>query len=128
MKTFLVYSKKPLGFISSVRDVSKLKFIKYGFNWLYFIDFLNIFYSLKRNFIVIAALFVAVYFLFSESAYLQTFFIITIAFFAYSMEGFFLRKRKYKIISTIEAKNTKQAKELFLKEYILNKRELIVKK
>ena len=128
MKTFLVYSKKHLKFISSIEDISKLKFIKYGFNWLYFIDFLNILYSLKRNFLVIAALVIAVYFLFSGNAHLQTFFIITIAFFAYSMEGFFLRKRKYKIISTIEAKNAKQAKEIFLKEYILNERELLAKK
>ena len=126
MKTFLVYSKKPMKFIASVNDISSVYFVKYGFNWFYLIDFLNIFYSIKRRFFVITAMLMAVYVLFSNNSTLQIVCVISIALLAYILEGFFLKKRKYQLIATIEAKNVKQAKELFLKDYILQQNRVFV--
>ena len=126
MKTFLVYSKKPMKFIASVKDISSVYFVKYGFNWFYLIDFLNIFYSIKRRFFVITTMLMAVYVLFSNNSTLQIVCVISIALLAYALEGFFLKKRKYQLIATIEAKNVKQAKELFLKDYILQQNRVFV--
>ena len=126
MKTFLVYSKKPMKFIASVKDISSIQFVKYGFNWLYFIDFLNIFISFRRKFYAITVILTAVYILFSNNSTLQIACVISIALLAYILEGFFLKKRKYQLIATIEAKNVKQAKELFLKDYILQQNRVFI--
>ncbi len=126
MKTFLVYSKKPMKFIASVKDISSIQFVKYGFNWLYFIDFLNIFISFRRKFYAITAILTAVYIVFSNNSTLQIACVISIALLAYILEGFFLKKRKYQLIATIEAKNVKQAKELFLKDYILQQNRVFI--
>jgi hypothetical protein len=126
MKTFLVYSKKPMKFISSVKDISNVHFVKYGFNWLYLIDFLNIFHSMKRKFFVITVMLVSVYVLFSSNSPLKVSCIVSIALLAYALEGFFLKTRKYQLVATIEAKNTKQAKELFVKDYILQRNRVFI--
>lgn len=126
MKTFLVYSKKPKQFIFSVHDISSLQFVRYGFSIAYLIDLFNIFHSIRRKFFVITAMLIAVYVLFWENTALQTLFVVSIAFLAYAMEIWFLRHRRYQMIASIEAKNIKQAKELFMKNYIIGKQEIIL--
>jgi len=126
MTTFLVYSKKPMKFISSVKDISNIYFVKYGFNWLYLIDFLNIFYSMKRKFFVLTAILIAVYVLFTDNNNFQMVCILAVSFLGYAIESLLLKQKKYKLVATIEAKNSKQAKELFLKDYILQKNRIFV--
>ncbi len=118
MKTFLVYSKKPIKFIFSVKDIANIEFVKYGMHWLYLIDIINILYTLKRKFFAIAAFIIAIYIL-VDNIYLQTFLMLALSSIAYILEGIFLKHRKYNMVATIEAKNANQAKEYFIKEYIL---------
>ncbi len=54
-----------------------------------------------------------------ENFALQCYFTLAFGFLAYIFEGTLLKWRKYCIIATIEAKNTKQAREIFLKEHIM---------
>ena len=121
MKTFLVYSKKPQKLIKTLEDLSSVKFVKYGFNLLYFIDFFNVFYSLKRGFFVITTMLVVIYCIIWNDMFLQSVLVLAVAIFAYSMEGWFLKKRGHRLIATIEAKNLKKAKEKFVNEYIYSK-------
>lgn len=125
MKTFLVYSKKPEKLISTIEDLSNLYFVKYGFSWLYFIDIINILYSIRRKFYVTTALLIAVYLL-CNSILLQTFIIFSIGLLAYAMEMWFLSHRKYMLVGVVEAKNSKQAKDIFLQEKILSRKKIFI--
>lgn len=126
MKTFLIYSKKPLNFISSVKDISNLCFVKYGFNWVYAVDIINIFYSLIRKMYVLAMICLAIYLLFSENIILYSVLIISFAFIAYALEICFLKQRKYVFITSIEAKNVSEAKKTFVEQYILPNKNIIL--
>lgn len=120
MKTFLVYSKKPAKFVLSNEDISSLRFIQYGFNWKYGIDIFSVLYAIRRKFYVFAAAILILYILFAHSSAAQTVFLTVLAFTATSIEFLYLKKiRGYQLIGTVEAKNQTQAREFFLKEYIL---------
>ena len=119
MKTYIIYSKKQKNFIDSIDDISALVFVKYGFNWFYFADFLNVLYSIRRKFYVISAILILLYITMPENFAIQCYFTLTLGFLAYIFEGTLLQLRKYRVIATVEAKNMKQARELFLKEHIL---------
>ena len=54
-----------------------------------------------------------------ENFALQCYFTLAFGFLAYVLEGTLLKWRKYCVIATIEAKNIKQAREIFLKDYII---------
>jgi len=54
-----------------------------------------------------------------ENFILQCYFTLVFGFLAYIFEGTLLKRKKYCVIATIEAKNTKQAREIFLKDYII---------
>ena len=119
MKTYIIYSKKQKNFINSIDDISSLVFVKYGFNWFYFADFLNILYSIRRKFYIISAILILLYITMPENFAIQCYFTLAFGFIAYVFEGTLLKLRKYCVIATIEAKNMKQARELFLKEHIM---------
>lgn|GEM_PF-5022444 len=119
MKTYIVYSKKQKKFINSFDDISALVFVKYGFNWFYFADVLNVLYSIRRKFYIISAILILLYLTMPENFILQCYFTLVFGFLAYIFEGTLLKRKKYCVIATIEAKNTKQAREIFLKDYII---------
>ena len=120
MKTYLVYSKKQIFFISSLSDVSDLVFVKYGFNWLYALDIANILYSIWKKFYFLAILLIVYYTLAPQNVALQFYFLFLFGFLAYIFEGISLKRKKYLLIATIEAKNASQARKYFMKEYILH--------
>ena len=124
MKTYIVYSKKQKKFINSLDDISSLVFVKYGFNWFYFADILNILYSIRRKFYIISAILILLYLIIPENFALQCYFTLAFGFLAYIFEGTLLKLRKYCVIATIEAKNMKQAREIFLKEHVMKNEDI----
>lgn len=127
MKTFLVYSKKPERYILSGDDISALRFIQYGFSWKYSLDLFSVFYAIRRKFYVFAVTILALYFAFSYSSSMQATFLIVLGLIATSIECIYLKKfRGYKLIGTVEAKNFVQAREFFLKEYILPNNDIFI--
>ena len=69
MKTFLVYSKKPLRFVSTNEDISSLKFIQYGFNWKYALGII------RSKFFTFTIAILLIYFAFSLFASMQSIFL-----------------------------------------------------
>lgn len=132
MKTYTIYSKKETKNINSIKDISALAFVKYGFNWLYCADVINILYSLKKRCYLAIFIIIVFYFIAPEALILQIIITLCFGFLFYELEILSLKARGYKIIGTVEAKNAKQARELFTKEYILvdcdgNKKSIFVK-
>jgi len=119
VKTYIIYSKKQKKFINSLDDISSLVFVKYGFNWFYFADILNVLYSIRRKFYIISAILILLYLIMPENFALQCYFTLAFGFLTYIFEGALLKLRKYCVIATIEAKNMQQAREIFLKEHIM---------
>ena len=106
--------------INSTKDISDLAFVKYGFNWLYCADVINILYSLKKRCFLMTIALVAFYFIIPDSLILQICLTLIFGFLFYELEIVTLKAKGYKLIATIEAKNTKQAKELFIKAHIFH--------
>lgn len=109
-----------------MQDISNLCFVKYGFNWLYAIDFINILYSMRKKMYILAVLFLALYLLFAENTTKYSALIIAVAFIGYAVEIFSIKQRRYHLITSIKAKNVSEAKKMFLEQYILQKDKNII--
>jgi hypothetical protein len=122
MKIFLVYSKKPLRFVSTNEDISALKFIQYGFNWKYALGVIN------SKFFTFTLAILLIYFALSPFIPMQSIF-LTLGIIGTSLHFLYLSiVSKHKLVGTIEAKNFKEARQQFIKEYILSANKIIIKK
>ena len=121
MKTFLVYSKKPLRFVSTNEDISSLKFIQYGFNWKYALGII------RSKFFTFTIAILLIYFAFSLFASMQSIF-LALGIIGTSLHFLYLSIiSKLKLVGTIEAKSFKEARQEFIKEYILPTNKIVIK-
>ena len=120
-KTYLIYSKKNYKFISSIDDISSIVFVKYGFNILYSIDAINIIHSIRRKFYIFALILILYYTFSPHNIAIQIISMISFGLLAYIIEIFFLKQKQYFLIGTIEARNSTEARENFIKDKIFNK-------
>ena len=120
-KTYLIYSKKNSKFISSIEDISSIVFVKYGFNILYSIDVINIIHSIRRKFYIFALILILYYTFSPYNIAIQIISMLSFGLLAYIIEIFFLKQKQYFLIGTIEARNSTEARENFIKDKIFNK-------
>ena len=122
MKIFLVYSKKPLRYVSTNADISSLKFIQYGFNWKYALGIIN------SKFFTFTLAILLIYFALSPFISMQSIF-LALGIIGTSLHFLYLSMvSKHKLVGTIEAKSFKEARQQFIKEYILSSNKIIIKK
>lgn len=121
MKTFLVYSPKRKEFVASLQDISNLKFIQYGFTWKYAIGLIKSKYAIFTIFVILS------YIVFSAFVSINIISLI-FAIFGTSLHFIFISKiSKHKLIGTVQAKNLKDAKRIFVEQYILPKKTIFIK-